>query len=64
MISKDGSRYEGFFKNDSAHGYGRLISENGDVYEGMWSFDKIDGIGTHTNHSEGIQYHGEWINNK
>ena len=43
MISKDGSRYEGFFKNDSAHGFGRLVSENGDVYEGMWFHDKIEG---------------------
>lgn len=34
QIWKDGSLYEGWFKNDKAQGFGRLIHADGDVYEG------------------------------
>lgn len=36
QIWKDGSIYEGFWKNDTAWGDGRLIHANGDVYFGEW----------------------------
>jgi len=31
---KDGSKFEGFFKNDMAFGFGRLIHGDGDYYLG------------------------------
>jgi len=30
----DGSVYEGYWKNNVAHGFGRLIHADGDVYVG------------------------------
>lgn len=36
----DGSRYEGYWKQDKANGRGRLIHADGDVYEGDWKDDK------------------------
>jgi len=35
MMMKDGGLYEGYFKEDKAFGYCRLIRTNGDSYEGM-----------------------------
>ena len=64
MIFADGSRYEGYFKNDFPHGYGRIVQENGDVYEGGWLLGKIDGYGRHFNKSEGSNFIGHWENNK
>jgi hypothetical protein len=34
QVWKDGSIYEGYWKNNLAHGYGRLIHTDGDVYIG------------------------------
>ena len=31
---QDGSRYEGFWKNNVHHGVGRLIYANGNIFEG------------------------------
>ena len=36
LIWKDGSKYEGYWKNDMTDGKGRLIHSDGDVYEGEW----------------------------
>ena len=36
QIWLDGSRYEGYWKNNKANGHGRLIHADGDVYEGEW----------------------------
>lgn len=47
MIWGDGSKYEGFWKDDMANGYGRFIQESGDVYEGEWLEDKAHGEGTY-----------------
>jgi hypothetical protein len=30
----DGSVYEGWWKNNMAHGKGRLINADGDIYDG------------------------------
>lgn len=35
-----GSVYEGYWKDNKAHGAGRLIHDNGDVYEGQWLNDQ------------------------
>ena len=39
QIWNDGSKYEGYWKNDKANGWGRLIHSYGDVYEGEWFED-------------------------
>ena len=41
----DGSKYEGFWKNDMANEKGRLLHADGDVYEGEWLDDKAHGKG-------------------
>ena len=45
----DGSIYEGWYKDDRAHGLGRLIHTDGYIYEGDWVDDKAEGYGTYTN---------------
>ena len=59
----DGSKYEGYWKNDMANGKGRLIHADGDVYEGEWVDDKAHGYGTYT-HMDGAQYTGQWKEDK
>lgn len=44
----DGSKYEGYFKNNLLHGRGRLIHSNGEIYEGWWYEDKTNGFGRYT----------------
>ena len=41
-----GGVYEGFFKNDQFHGYGRYIYPNGDLYLGEFALGEISGNGT------------------
>jgi hypothetical protein len=36
LILPDGSKYQGFFKNNKMNGRGRLISSDGDYYEGLY----------------------------
>ncbi len=59
----DGSKYEGYWKDDMANGRGRLIHADGDVYEGDWRNDKAEGEGTYT-HMDGAQYVGQWYDDK
>ena len=40
---KDGAVYEGYWKDNLAWGYGRLIHSDGDVYIGEWVLDKAQG---------------------
>ena len=40
QIWKDGSKYEGYWKDDQANGVGRLIHTDGDCYYGEWLNDK------------------------
>ena len=40
LISPDGSKYEGYWKEDKAYGRGRLYHANGDIYEGEFKDDK------------------------
>ena len=54
---QDGSIYEGYWKDNMANGYGRLIHSDGDVYEGEWNNDKAEGQGTYY-HSDGAKYIG------
>ena len=72
----DGSKYEGYWKNDKANGKGRLIHADGDVYEGIlntnhlfihsigeWLDDKAHGYGIYT-HMDGAKYEGQWKEDK
>ncbi|CAG9315185.1 unnamed protein product [Blepharisma stoltei] len=63
QIWNDGSKYEGYWKNDRANGKGRLIHGDGDVYEGEWMDDKAHGHGVYT-HTDGGKYVGLWENDK
>ena len=42
QVWTDCSKYEGYWHQDMANGYGRLIHSDGDVYEGYWVDDKAD----------------------
>ncbi|CDW82395.1 UNKNOWN [Stylonychia lemnae] len=59
QIWKDGSRYEGYWKNDMAQYHGRMIYPDGEVYDGLWWEDKAHGRGIYLN-IQGVKYEGEW----
>ena len=40
QVWKDGSIYEGYWKDNMANGFGRLLHSDGDVYIGEWVKDK------------------------
>lgn len=61
QIWPDGSKYDGYWKNDMANGRGRLIHADGNVYEGEWIDDKTNGYGVYT-HIDGTRYAGNWYN--
>ena len=70
MKYKNGSKYEGQWKNDKRHGKGIYTTQNynnpnyaGILYEGEFNNDKIEGYGI-GKYSSGDQYEGEWKNNK
>jgi hypothetical protein len=41
---RDGSYYEGEFRNDRKHGKGVLVLTDSTKYEGSWSFGKLHGL--------------------
>ena len=70
MYYKNGSKYEGQWKNDKKHGKGIYTSQNynnpnliGIKYEGEFNNDKIEGYGV-GKYTSGDKYEGEWKNNK
>ena len=63
QIWTDGSKYEGYWKDDKANVKGKLIHADGDVYEGEWLDDKAHGYGTYT-HIDGAEYEGNWKEDK
>ena len=70
MYYKNGSKYEGQWRNDKKHGRGVFISQNynnpkliGIKYEGEFNNDKIEGYGV-GKYTSGDRYEGEWKNNK
>jgi 1-phosphatidylinositol-4-phosphate 5-kinase len=62
MIKKDGSSFEGVFKNDQYHGYGVEIDVFGFKYEGNWKEGKKEGVGIQTI-KNGESIRGVWKNN-
>lgn len=46
LYFKDGGHYEGEWKDDKMHGFGKLYYENGKIaYEGHWDNDEFNGQG-------------------
>jgi hypothetical protein len=39
QVWKDGSKYKGYWKNDQANSFGRMIHADGDCYYGEWLND-------------------------
>lgn len=60
LVRDDGSKYEGFFFNDSINGRGRYIDHQGCFYyEGTWKENKAHGKGSYFL-SDGTRYTGDW----
>mgnify|MGYP001401839961 FL=1 len=57
----EGDVFEGNFKNDNQHGYGKKTWLNGDVYEGNYENGARNGFGKYT-WSDGDVYEGNWKN--
>ena len=55
--------YEGQFKNDVYHGYGRFIYEDASYYIGNWVDGKRDGKGQMVD-TNNIVSKGKWRNDK
>ena len=63
QVWMDGSKYEGYWKDDKANKKGKLVHADGDIYEGEWLDDKAHGFGIYT-HIDGAQYEGNWKEDK
>ena len=63
QVWTDGSRYEGYWKEDKANERGKLTHSDGDIYEGEWLDDKAHGYGVYT-HIDGAKYEGNWKEDK
>ena len=63
LFYTDGSKFEGFFVNDTMSGRGRIINVQGDYYEGELFNDKANGVGKYIS-AEGVTYMGYWENDK
>ena len=56
-------RYEGYFRNDSKEGFGKLFFTNGEYFEGNFKDDIIEGNGTFKSR-DGTIIKGKWVDNK
>ena len=59
---KDGTKYEGEWKDNKMHGHGIFISRKGNMYIGEFKDHKQHGQGTATNKLTGGEFVGEWKN--
>lgn len=59
-INKDGSKYEGIFRNGKLEGKGRYITVKGDFFEGNFIDGYASGNGIFI-HSDGSIYIGNWV---
>jgi hypothetical protein len=48
QIWSDGSRYDGFWRDGMANGYGKLVHAESDFEKGEWTEDKAYGYGVYT----------------
>ncbi len=60
---KNGSRYDGEWKNKKQHGYGILSKSGETVYIGNWANGQRHGHGTYT-WEDGTKFSGDWENGK
>ena len=60
---KDGSIYEGQYRQGHKHGQGVYVWSDGSTYEGEWFNNKIHGQGAYT-WADGRRYTGQWEENK
>lgn len=60
---RDGSMYEGDWKNGMRNGRGSYTCPSGSMYAGQWKNDRFDGQGIYT-YPDGSMYEGQWKNNK
>ena len=63
LVWLDGTLYEGYFKNDKASMYGRLLHKDGELYQGEWLDDKAHGFGFYYRF-DGSMYRGFWKNDQ
>ena len=63
LVTKDGTKYSGYFKNNKKNIKGKLKHFEGDIYEGEWLDDKANGKGKYI-HVDGTTYDGKWKNDK
>lgn len=61
-ISKDGSKFKGYFKNNKVNGWGFYTHSDGDIFTGQFTNDQAEGFGIFRNPS-GANYVGFWMNN-
>ncbi|MGB0525418.1 MAG: SpoIIE family protein phosphatase [Flammeovirgaceae bacterium] len=59
---KDGSKYEGHFKNGKREGQGTLTYRNGDIVTGQWHNDRLNGKAELIK-ANGDRFDGNWKNN-
>ena len=45
QVWPDGSLYEGYWEENKANFFGRLLHKDGDIYQGEWKDDKAHGFG-------------------
>jgi hypothetical protein len=45
LVHANGDVYEGYWRDDKKHGYGRYIWTDGDYYEGQWENGELHGHG-------------------
>ena len=60
---KNGSKYQGEFKNNLFHGKGIYNWHNKNTYDGNWKNGKMSGFGKYT-YSDGSYYEGEFSDGK
>jgi hypothetical protein len=56
---EDGSKYTGYFKNDTMNGYGRIVFPEGDYYDGEFVNGKFEKYGEY-GRLTGLVYKGQW----
>tara|TARA_B100000242_G_scaffold275552_1_gene230710 strand:+ start:275 stop:958 length:684 start_codon:yes stop_codon:yes gene_type:complete len=61
-IWKSGTTYEGYFKDDEKHGYGKLTSSDGSIFEGNFKDDVKHGYGKMT-WADDATYEGNYKDN-
>ena len=63
LVTRDGTKYYGYFRNNKKNIKGKLLHYEGDIYEGEWLDDKANGKGKYL-HIDGTTYDGNWKNDK